>query len=113
MAITFETRKGTCLLALAGEFDRTNVDDLAAAAQKCLESAPSLVLGFRDVTFVDAGVLSLLHDVLDGLESRGWLGIVEPIPGIRRLLDVSGLSRRRNLRLFSTMAEAVSAIDEN
>jgi hypothetical protein len=57
--------------------------------------------------------LSLLHDVLDGLESRGWLGIVEPIPGIRRLLDVSGLSRRRNLRLFSTMAEAVSAIDEN
>ena len=112
MTITFEMRNGTCLLAPVGEFDRTNAGELAISIEECLRSASSVVLDFQAVTFVDGGVLSLFYDVLERLEGQGWLGIVRPIPWVRRLFDITGLSEKRNFRLFSTMEEALEAIDQ-
>ena len=111
VTITFEVRNGTCLLALEGEFDRGNTPELAATIDECLRNASSIAIDFQAVTFVDGGVLSLFHDVLENLDSPGWLAIIRPIPGVRRLFDVAGLSGRRNFRLFPTMKQALEAID--
>jgi anti-anti-sigma regulatory factor len=96
---------------LEGEFDRANAPGLRSTIDECLRSASSIAIDFRAVTFVDAGVLSLFHDVLDSLEGRGWLSIVRPAPWARRLFDIASLSARTNFRLFSTMKEALEAID--
>jgi anti-anti-sigma factor len=111
VTITFEVRHGTCLLALEGEFDRANVGELAGAIEECLRNVSSIALDFQAVTFVDGGVLSLLHDVLESLEGQGWLAVVRPTPWVRRLIAIAGLSERRNFRLFSTMKETLEAID--
>ncbi len=111
MTITFEIRNGTCLLALSGDFDRTNAGELADIIEECLRSASSLALDFQAVTFVDGGILTLVIDVLGGMNDRGWLAIVRPAPRVRRLLDITGLPAIRNFRLFSTMEEALEAID--
>ena len=113
MTITLKMRGGACLLELEGEFDRTNSGELAAAIDECLQSASSVALDFQPVTFLDGGVLSLLLDVLDGLEGHGWLGVVRPSARMRRLLDIVGLSARGNFRLFPTMEEALEAIDQS
>jgi hypothetical protein len=49
--------------------------------------------------------------VLEGLEGRGWLAVIRPAPWARRLFDITSLSARTNFRLFSTMKEALEAID--
>ena len=112
MTITFEVRNGTCLLALEGEFDRANAPGLAATIDECLGSAASIAIDFQAVTFVDGGVLSLFHDVLESLEGQGWLAIIRPTPWVRRLFDITDLSARRNFRLFLTMKEALEVIDQ-
>jgi len=78
----------------------------------CLGSASSIAIDFQAVTFVDGGVLSLLHQVLEDLEGQGWLGVVGPTPWVRRLIGIAGLSARINFRIFSTMQEALQVIDE-
>ena len=112
MTITFEVRNGTCVLALEGEFDRDNAPELATTIDECLGSASSIAIDFQAVTFVDGGVLSLFHEVLENLEGQGWLAIIRPVPWLRRLFDITGLSAKRNFRLFSTMQEAFEAIDQ-
>lgn len=111
MTITFEVRNGTCLLALTGEFDRANVGELAGTIEECLANTSSIALDFQAVTFVDGGVLSLLHEVLESLEGEGWLAVARPTPFMRRLLGIAGLPARKNFRLFSTMKETLEAID--
>jgi len=112
VTITYEVRNGTCLLALKGDFDRANLPELAETMKDCLGSASSIALDFQAVTFVDGGVLSLLNQVLEDLEGRGWLGVVRPTPWVRRLIGIADLSARTNFRIFSTMQEALEVIDQ-
>lgn len=111
MAITFEMRKGTCLFALEGEFDRSNAGELAAGIEECLAGSSGLALDFQEVTFLDSAILTLLLETLENLDGRGWLAVVRPLPRVRRLLEITGLSAIGNFRLFSTMEEALEAIE--
>jgi len=108
---TAEIRNRTCLVTMAGEFDRANVDALRAEIQACLESASSVVLDFRQVSFANGAVMSLLHDILDLVGERGWLGVAEPLESIERLFTVAGLSSRLNFRVFSSLEQALDVID--
>jgi anti-anti-sigma factor len=108
---TAEIRNGICLVTLVGEFDRANVEQLRAAIQSCLEETSSVVFDFGAVSFANGGVLSLLHDVLEGLLDGGWLGVARPIPAIERMFQVAGLSRQPNFRVFPTLAEALQVIE--
>ena len=111
ITITSQMHNGTSLLALKGEFDRSNMAELMSTVDEWLESCSSIVLDFQGVTFIDGGVLSLLSRTLEQLEGRGWLAVVRPAPWARRLFDIVGVSARRNFRLFSTMEKALGAID--
>lgn len=108
---TSEIRHRTCFVTLAGEFDRANVDKLAMEIEACLESASSVLFDFGAVTFINGAVMSLLLDVLEGLGEGGWLGVARPLPRIEHLLGVAGLTDKTNFRIFSTLEEALEAIN--
>ena len=111
MTSTAEIRNQTCFVTLAGEFDRADVDKLAAEIKACLESASSVLFDFGAVTFINGAVMSLLLDVLEGLDEGGWLGVARPLPRIGHLLGVAGLTDETNFRIFSTLEEAMEAIE--
>ena len=111
MKSTAEIRNRTCLVTMSGDFDRSNVDALQAEIEWCLESASSVVLDFRRVTFANGSVMSLLHDILDLVGEQGWLGVAEPLARIERLFSVAGLLSHKNFRVYSSLEEALRVID--
>ena len=104
-------RNRTCLVTLAGEFDRANVQELAAEIEACLAEASSVLFDFGEVTFVNGALMSLLHDVVERLGDGGWLGVARPLPWILKQLGVAGLSDLPNFRVFATLEEALEVID--
>jgi anti-anti-sigma factor len=106
---TLEIRDGICFLTLSGEYDRSNVRGLKAEIRSCLEQAPSVVLDFAAVSFVNGAVMTLLRNTIDGLSAGGWVGIARPNPEITRLFEVAGLTAHPQFRLFPTMAAAGQA----
>jgi len=113
ISFTYQVRNETCLLAPAGEFDRSNAEDLFVAIEASLKGTSSVALDFEAVTFVDGGVLSGLLDLLESLEGQGWIAVVRPAPRVRRLLDLVGVSEKTNFRLFPTLQGALKAIDQS
>jgi anti-anti-sigma factor len=110
---TGEIRNRTCLVTMAGEFDRANVDTLRAEIERCLESATSVVFDFQKVTFINGSVMALLHDVLERVGKDGWLAVARPSASIERLFSVAGLAALPNFRVFSSLEEALAVIDRD
>jgi anti-anti-sigma factor len=108
---TAEIRNGVCFVTLAGEFDRANVGQLRAEIDSCLQEASSVLFDFGAVSFANGGVLSLLQDILEGLEEGAWLGIARPLPGIEKTFQVAGLIRQPSFRVFATLGEALEVIE--
>jgi len=106
-----EIRHRTCMVTLAGEFDRANVDALVGEIKPCLDSASSVLFDFGAVTFIDGAVLSLLLDILEEQGEGGWLGVARPLPWIERILEIAGLTDKTTFRIFSTRKEALEAVD--
>ena len=106
MTSTAELRNGICIVTLSGEFDRGNADALKGEIETCLEQASSVV-DFGAVTFANGAMMSLLHDVLDGLNDGGWLAIARPLPQIERIFRVAGLTGQPGFRVFPTLGEAI------
>ena len=113
MKSTAEIRNRTCLVTMAGEFDRANVDTLRAEIEWCLENSTSVVFDFQEVTFINGGVMALFHDVLERVGEDGWLGVARPPASIERLFSVAGLSALPNFRVFVSLEEALGVIDQN
>lgn len=111
MTSTAELRNGICFVTLAGEFDRASVDILRVEIDTCLEEASSVLFDFGAVTFANGAVMSLLHDVLEGLRDGGWLGIARPLPSIEKIFQVAGLSSRPRFRVFPTLGEALEVVE--
>jgi anti-anti-sigma factor len=111
VASRFEIRDQTCVVTLAGEFDRANLDTLVREITACLTSAPSVLFDFGAVTYVNGAVMSLLLDVLEGLDEGGWLGVARALPWIEHLLQIAGLTERKNFRIFPSLDEALEAVD--
>ncbi len=112
MTSTAEIRHQSCLVTMAGEFDRANVGTLRAEIEWCLDSATSVVFDFGAVTFVDGAVMAVLHDILERLGDEGWLGVARPLARIERLFRVAGLSDLPRFRVFPTLEEALKIIDQ-
>ena len=111
MTSTAEIRHQSCVVTMAGEFDRANVGELRAEIEWCLDRATSVVFDFGAVTFIDGAVMSVLHDILERLGAEGWLGVARPAARIERLLQVAGLSALPRFRIFPTLQEALKIID--
>ena len=69
-------------------------------------------LDLGNVTRIDSAALSVLLAWVQALHGQGWLGVVGPSAGIRRLLLDAGLIGHPNVRVFGTRQEARIATGE-
>jgi anti-anti-sigma factor len=79
------------LVRLAGDYDLTRKDELAAVFAQ-LDDSREIVIDMRDVTYLDSTVLrelAALH-VKNPQRSVSLLGVEEPI---RRILSIVGFDR--------------------
>ena len=111
MTSTAEIRNRTCVVSLAGEFDRANVGELRSKIEWCLKSASSVLFDLGEVTFINGAVMSLLLEVAEQLGEEGWLGVARPLKSMERLFSVAGLSAFPNFRIYATLEEALEAVD--
>ncbi len=98
------------LLIVTGEIDHHTSRALRTAIEREVLGPDQVVLfDLNAVTFMDSGGLTVLLDLVRALE-RGWVGIIRPRPGIRRLLEISGLGAVRSVRIFGDLEEARRAL---
>jgi anti-anti-sigma regulatory factor len=133
MEITTDRLDGgtVALLALEGELDASNFEDLIAAARRATADRPRLlVLDLSGVPYIGSSGLVALHSaamLMRGKEppsaEDGWsalhdvgrdaaddapeaVAVVAPQPPVQRVLDRSGMSR-----IFRIYPDRKSAID--
>lgn len=89
------SRDGTLEIALAGEIDHANADDLFTRLRLELEEVPAQVVlvDLSGVLFIDSSGLRLLLRSKDSAEGCGASFVLRGLrPQARRLLAVSGLA---------------------
>lgn len=98
------------LFVLTGEIDHFSARMLRKAIEDELSGPDQVVLfDLNAVTYVDSGGLALLFDVVRALE-KGWVGVIEPRGGVRRLLDISGLGAMPTVKIFNDREEVRQAL---
>ncbi|MDX6482054.1 MAG: anti-sigma factor antagonist [Gaiellaceae bacterium] len=101
-----EKRDGATIVALAGELDLYNAEDVRAALLECCAEEPSvLVVDLENVTFIDSTALGVLIEARSRLADREGFRLAAPGLETRRALEVSGLDR--HFSVFDTVADAV------
>ncbi len=101
-----EKRDGATVVALAGELDLYNADDVRTALLDACADEPSvLVVDLAAVTFIDSTALGVLIEARSRLADRGGFRLAAPGMETRRALEVSGLDR--HFSIFDTVADAI------
>jgi anti-sigma B factor antagonist len=89
-----EKRDGATVVALAGELDLYNANEVREALLACCaEEPPRLVVDLTDVTFIDSTALGVLIEARTRLENRRAFLLAAPGMETRRALEISGLDR--------------------
>ncbi|MDA0633254.1 STAS domain-containing protein [Nonomuraea sp. MCN248] len=102
---------GATVLSLSGELDIATAAECGRGlAEAVASSEPArVVVDMKGVEFCDSSGLSVLISALTGAEaSGGVLVLCELHPRIRRVLTLTGLSRR--FRTYDTVPEAIAAL---
>ena len=103
-----EKRDGATVVALAGELDLYNAEDVRAALlEVCAEEPAVLVLDLAEVTFIDSTALGVLIEARSRLADRDGFRLAAPGLETRRALEVSGLDR--HFQVFDTVADALGS----
>ena len=106
--LTFEADdSGIALVALAGELDLSNVDDLDEELRAVTNGSP-LVLDLSRVIFIDSAALHQLFRMVRERGARAVAFVIEPTAPIARTLSIAGLDRAATVA--STLPEAVAAL---
>ena len=101
-----EQRDGAVVVALAGELDLYNAEEVRVALAAVIDGgAQRVVVDLGEVAFVDSTALGVL------VEARSRLGadrlrLAAPQPETRRTLQVSGLDR--HLSVHDSVGDALS-----
>ena len=87
-------------LALSGEIDIANADDVVAAALDALDAGPEILeLALAGITFIDSSGLCALVRIRNEAASRDvGLLLVRVPPAIARVMEVSGLDEAFDVR---------------
>jgi anti-sigma B factor antagonist len=102
-----EKRDGATVVALAGELDLYNAEDVRAALLEACADEPSvLVLDLADVTFIDSTALGVLIEARSRLADRNAFRLAAPGLETRRALEVSGLDK--HFSVHDTVDEALA-----
>jgi anti-anti-sigma factor len=89
-------------IAVEGEADHFTSMRLAETAEAALEGGEGrIIFDLSSCPFMYCGGLVLLLALLERVGPRGWVGVVGPNPDILRVLEMVGLTRRADFRVFS------------
>jgi anti-sigma B factor antagonist len=99
---------GSTIVAVAGEIDLHSAptfrDELIAAIA---EHSPRLVVDLTEVTFLDSSGVGVLVGALRRARAqRGWVRLVAPARGARRVLEITQLDRV--FPIHDTVADATA-----
>jgi anti-anti-sigma factor len=99
---------GVTLLALAGELDLTNVDDLDEKLASATNGRP-VVVDLNRLVFVDSAALHRLFRIVRNRGVGGLAFVVEPTAPVAGTLAIVEFGRAATVA--STLDEAVAALD--
>ena len=107
-------RLGAPLIYVTGELDHDTADRLRTAIDVELADQPkALLLECSGLAYVDSGGLSLLFETERRLTDRGRLVLIAPNENVRRLLDLTGLTERRTIRVVNDLTNASAALADS
>ena len=105
---SIDKRDGATVIALTGELDLYNAEDVRASLLECCADEPAvLVVDMEQVTFIDSTALGVLIEARSRLADRGGFRLAAPGLETRRALEVSGLDR--HFSVHDTVADALGA----
>ncbi len=105
-------RLGVPLIYVRGELDHDTASSLHEVIEEELGGNPQLLmLDFSELSYMDSGGLSLMFDTVRRFKEAGWLGAVDANPGVRRLLELTGLTDHERFRLFPDLRTATMAVN--
>ena len=92
VTIEMETRPGVATIVVKGELDLVTMPHLAARLALALRDRPSrLVFDLSGTHFMDCGSARLIAGAAQRLPGGGRPVIRRPRPGVRRVLELTGL----------------------
>jgi anti-anti-sigma factor len=95
VTIEVETRPGVTTIVVKGELDLVTMPYLAARLTLALRDRPGrLVFDLSGTHFMDCGSARLIAGAGQGLPGDGRPVIRRPAPGVRRVLELTGLDAR-------------------
>jgi anti-sigma B factor antagonist len=103
-----DRREGAVVLALAGELDLYNAEEVRGALLDACAGEPHvLVVDLAEVRFIDSTALGVLIEARSRMADRNGFRLAAPGLETRRALEVSGLDR--HFVVHDTVAEALEA----
>ena len=100
LELTVSEDDGETLVRAVGEFDVNTAPELREElARLASEGARNIVVDLTDVSFVDSTALSVLVSALKRLRQvDGDLELASPNPSVRRVFEITGLTRLFTIR---------------
>jgi len=99
------------LLELWGDIDHGSCNLFELALDDAMNPGDTTVLlDLSDVTYIDSGGLSVLFSRARRLKEDGWLGLINPNPNVRRLLEIVGVLADPRFRVFDSRETATAAL---
>lgn len=86
--------RGVVVVALAGELDLYNANDVREAlVGVCAEEPPRLIVDLAEVTFIDSTALGVLIEARSRMANRRAFLLAAPGMETKRALEISGLDK--------------------
>ena len=100
LELTVSEHGGETVVGAAGELDVNTAPELREQLARLVnEGARRIVVDLADVSFVDSTALSVLVSALKRLrQADGDLQLAAPTPSVRRVFEITGLTRLFTIR---------------
>ena len=100
LELTVSEHDGETVLHAAGELDVNTAPDLRERLARLVnDGVRTIVVDLGEVTFVDSTALSVLVSALKRLrQADGDLELAAPNPSVRRVFEITGLTRLFTIR---------------
>ena len=100
LELSVSEKEGETVLSAVGELDVNTAPDLRERLAGLIGAGSrSILVELSDVTFVDSTALSVLVSALKRLrQADGDLQLAGPTPNVRRVFEITGLTRLFTIR---------------
>jgi anti-sigma B factor antagonist len=100
LELTVSEQEGETVVRAAGELDVNTAPELREQLARLIaENADRIVVDLTEVSFVDSTALSVLVSALKRLrQADGDLQLASPNPSVRRVFEITGLTRLFTIR---------------